>query len=1012
MRNFFVDYSGGGASTRQGTEFLNQCKQSGARLIPFQPSTTLSYVLEFGQNYIRFFSNGAPIVETAVTGGTNAAVNQVTITNSYAPGDWVFANGWGGMTNVNGNYFIVSAASGSVVTVTDLNGNPVVFTGTYTSGGQLQRVYTITSPYLASDLFQNQATGNPGLKFVQNVAQMIITHPSYKPQTLTLNGPTNWTLATISFGASVVAPVITSVTPSSLAAGSWNYQYVVTAVDSTGLESAPSNVGTLTSVALISVAASSITVAWGAVPGAMSYNLYKATPAFGANSTGILLGFIGNTVGTNFIESYPGIAPNFALTPPIVQGITTGGSVNSTTVTSQSTGYTTPPSVTFPTAPTGGITATGFASLTANVVSGYQHASASRDIATTAASPLGSIITFANGLTVTITSVTFVTISPGITTWTINSVSILNGGSITVGSTPSNPVLPVSCTASGFLGFNPFGGNFGVFFTWGLASITVQIAGSLYASGGSITIGTGAATAIFTVTPLSGGGSSNPGVVGFYQQRLFLGAPGNSPASFNFSQPGSYFNFNTTNPTQADNAISGTIVSEDLPDIRWAIGVPSGLLTGTGKGAYLINGGSGISTQVPITPLNVTAQAQAFNGANDLKPLKINFDLLYATNKGNYVRDLSYNLYAQIFTGTDISVLSNHLFFGFSLVDWCFAEEPFKTVWATRSDGQLLSLGYVKEQDLTGWAHHDTNGQFKSICSVIESVPSGIVDAVYMIVQRFVNNNLVSYVERMADRYFPYGYDDAWSVDCALQTQPALNQTSTLTFQGNASVVGNTVTLLDGTAPFTSTMATNNWIVRANGGIYKVTVFNSTQSLTAVVLRVPPVINPYTLVPYVAIGYTVWQPVMTVSGLTQLIGQSVIGVADGAAIGPFVVSASGSVALSASATKVTLGLMFTPQLQTLPLDLGEPTVQGKQKKITALTLRVADTLGLRVGKTFQTLVAMKDFTLGNIPTTSSGVAAVTGLVNGDGERSLINNGSRLGATVCSKTCPIQRLCSA
>ena len=59
----------------------------------------------------------------------------------------------------------------------------------------------------------------------------------------------------------------------------------------------------------------------------------------------------------------------------------------------------------------------------------------------------------------------------------------------------------------------------------------------------------------------------------------------------------------------------------------------------------------------PITPSNITAQPQAFNGANDLRPIKINFDALYVTNKGNYVRDLTYNLYAQIFTGQDITTL-------------------------------------------------------------------------------------------------------------------------------------------------------------------------------------------------------------------------------------------------------------------------------------------------------------------------------------------------------------------
>ena len=128
-------------------------------------------------------------------------------------------------------------------------------------------------------------------------------------------------------------------------------------------------------------------------------------------------------------------------------------------------------------------------------------------------------------------------------------------------------------------------------------------------------------------------------------------------------------------------------------------------------------------------------------------------------------------------------------------------------------------------------------------------------------------------------------------------------------------------------------MAANNWVVRANGGIYKITTYTSATQVTVSVVRVPLVINPYTNNPYNAIGgYTIWTPISTVSGLTQLVGQTVVGVADGVAVGPFVVSATGSVALGVTATKVTLGLAYLPQLQTLPLDLGEPTVQREEEK--------------------------------------------------------------------------------
>jgi hypothetical protein len=90
---------------------------------------------------------------------------------------------------------------------------------------------------------------------------------------------------------------------------------------------------------------------------------------------------------------------------------------------------------------------------------------------------------------------------------------------------------------------------------------------------------------------------------------------------------------------------------------------------------------------------------------------------------------------------------------------------------------------------------------------------------------------------------------------------------------------------------------------------------------------------------------------------------------------------NGNFTLATAASVVTVGLAYTPQLQTLQLDLGEPTVQGKRKKIAAVTLRVQDTLGLSIGKTFSTLVPMKDLVRGNVGSATNEVVA--GLVTGD-----------------------------
>ncbi|GLO24250.1 hypothetical protein [Pseudomonas putida] len=66
-RNFVV-LPEGGTQNRSGTRFITEVKDSSARtrLIPFQFSTEQTYILEFGNLYIRFISMGGQVVSGAV----------------------------------------------------------------------------------------------------------------------------------------------------------------------------------------------------------------------------------------------------------------------------------------------------------------------------------------------------------------------------------------------------------------------------------------------------------------------------------------------------------------------------------------------------------------------------------------------------------------------------------------------------------------------------------------------------------------------------------------------------------------------------------------------------------------------------------------------------------------------------------------------------------------------------------------------------------------------------------
>ena len=103
LQNWTVDYRGG-ASTRPGTKYILQAYKSATavRLIPFQASFAVSYVLEFGDFYIRFFNNGSPVLEaaTSITVATAGPPEVFTdAAHGYLNGDWIF---------VGGNYYIVA----------------------------------------------------------------------------------------------------------------------------------------------------------------------------------------------------------------------------------------------------------------------------------------------------------------------------------------------------------------------------------------------------------------------------------------------------------------------------------------------------------------------------------------------------------------------------------------------------------------------------------------------------------------------------------------------------------------------------------------------------------------------------------------------------------------------------------------------------------------------------------------------------------------------------------------
>lgn len=960
-RNFFSNYKGG-VSSRAGLAYIGMCKQAyptPPRDIPFQFSLTQGYALEFGELYMRVKYQGAYVTEAAKSASVNTSGVFTVTSHGYSNGDWVYDSG---NTGFSGLTWIIQNVTTNTFTVTDLFGNAVT-SATSSSGGTVARIYTVVSPYHAVDL--------PYLKYTQSADVMTLTcvnpgtSTEYPPYDLQRLAQTNWTFTQTSFGATISKPTGLTGTATSSTTLTTYYTYVVTAVDSvTGEESvASSQVSVFNND--IALYAGSNTLTWNAVSGADSYNVYAAVPRYQQSApVSSLFGFIGRALGPSFTDT--NITPDFTQVPPTHYDPFARGAITDVLPTAGGSNYS---QSTIGWSLSGAGSGTGF--------DGYPVVSNG--------SLAGFVITNQGQNYPNTVTIGFTDSGGGLATGNFvfsgnpsnTSNIIFNGGTvITFKNSPSNPAdvqigqtLALTLQAlANFLNSQSTNINLSVAtYTYDATHLyitykTPGTVGNAYtlangsgttnatASGANLTGGgtTGSgATATLTVSPQTG---TYPGVCAYYSQRRVYANSLNDPDTYWMSQPGLFQNFDSSIPVTDGDSISGTPWAQQVNGIQFLTPMPGGLVVLTGRGAWQVNGGSNAA----VTPSNQTATPQAYNGShNHVPPIIANYDVLYVQSRGSIIRDLSYNFFINIYTGTDLTVLSNHLFQNYQIVQWAYAEEPYKLIWTVRNDGVLLCLTYLKEQEIYSWTRHDTNGLFVGVCTVTEPVNSAnvlntyFIDAPYFIVQRYVQGAWRYYSERMDNRLWTDA-ESSFCVDAGLQT-PLTYPNATLSVSGRTG----TVTLTTDSGVFNS--GQSGQIVRCGGGVITLGTYNSSTSFTGTVTTtIAQTVqdDPNNLpIPFPTGEWSMAPQVTSVSGLNHLNGLTVAILADGSVVDNQVVT-NNSVTLPAAASLVTVGLPYTCQVQTMYLDHpGEAgsTVQNRRKNISAIGVRVQGTRGIQVG---------------------------------------------------------------
>jgi hypothetical protein len=391
-----------------------------------------------------------------------------------------------------------------------------------------------------------------------------------------------------------------------------------------------------------------------------------------------------------------------------------------------------------------------------------------------------------------------------------------------------------------------------------------------------------------------------------------------------------------------------TLDTAAIAPIKHLFSTRGGLLAMTQETVWLLSGGG---ADKPLTPTNALADPQTYAGVSDLLPLRIGSSILYTEGKGYAVRQLEYSELSRVHSGIDRSILANHLFgAGKELIRWGYQESPFKTVWAVRADGVMLAFTIVTEEEVFAWTPCETRGQFTDLLTTRESNE----DVVYVTVKRFVNGRWTKFIERMDLRQF-VNVEDAWCVDCGLSL--------TGTAQAGSVTINRDEDVYTATRTAGSFIGTENRVLRAANGIFRVDTVNSaTEAVLTLCAEpqnwVPQTDRAYT---YPETDWTLDAAVTSLSGLDHLEGEEVAILGDGNVF-PRQTVVDGAVTLPNAVTRAIVGLPFFCNGKTLPLIVPDAGVEGKRKRIVAVSPRLINSRGLKMGDDPSRVYPMKERT--------------------------------------------------
>lgn len=681
-RNFLVEPQGPIVS-RPGFQRVLEVKDPSKppRLIPFAFSADQTMVLELGEKYIRFHTQGQ--------------------------------------------------------TLLDDDGDP----------------YEVETPYLYDDI--------EGIHYVQSADIVTLVHPSHAPRELRRYGATDWRLSVISFSSELAAPTnvnaVQTINSSVTNKEDYTREYAVTALKADGSQESERSESFSVKCNPYGDGAYN-TVTWDPVEGAGLYRIYR--------NVGGVWAYIGQTEATTIRDE--NISPDASITPPLYDDpFHMAKGIESVTVTNGGSGYGQVGEIVT-------VSNTGTLEQRWDTQGSWSSRQATIPVQTVWRAD-GTVcrIEAASGSGAVIKSVSTPYVSgnyhyellgfdieSGGSGYPVNGTKVvlenLNphgvGDRFTVDATilPTRPRAYVTDpTGKGCeltVNINAAGQ---------ITDIVVVRPGSGYTNPTVVIEGNGGSGA--TATATVGKTGDYPGAVSYFEGRRWFGGTYNRPNWLWATKSGTESNMGYSLPSQDDDRISASVVARNADRIEHIIPLARMIFL-TASAEWLAT----TKNSDVITQKSLSVNTQSYFGSSPVQPVIVGSTLIYAASRGGHLRECGYSYEAGGYVTADLCLRAPHLFDNLTIKDLSYGKAPYPMVWAVSSDGRLIALTYVPEQQVGAFSMVETQGEFLS-CTV---VAEGDEDILYAVIRRNINGVSKVFVERMHERQYTK-LEDCVYLDCS-----------------------------------------------------------------------------------------------------------------------------------------------------------------------------------------------------------------------------------------------------